>query len=56
MTATAHYPTCCDKDNGDALGLNPTATSPISADGAPTLNEAVYHPPRCGRVLLKKGR
>jgi hypothetical protein len=27
MTATAHYPTCCEKDNGDALGINPTATS-----------------------------
>lgn len=57
MTATAHYPTCCEKDNGNALGINPTATSPISADGAPVFNELYTIPPRCGRaVLLKKGQ
>ncbi|WP_434585635.1 DUF1989 domain-containing protein [Klebsiella sp. R390] len=57
MTTTTHYPACCDHDNGDALGVNPTATTPISPDGTPVINELYTIPPCCGRaVLLKKGQ
>lgn len=55
--STTTYPAFCQNDNGDALGVNATATTPISPDGAPVLGELYLIPARCGRaVRLLKGQ
>lgn len=51
------YPSCCNKDNGDALGSNASLSSAISADGTPALGETYTVPARCGSaVRLLKGQ
>lgn len=60
MSHTTHphdYPTCCQPDNGSALGVNATLESPISSDGTPVTGEFYTVPARCGRaVRLKAGQ